>query len=43
MLEAGVALKDGETIGPSADVKWSVQHAQSQFVPGREVIVLGIP
>ena len=43
LLARGPVLLDGQTFGPSADVKWSVRHRPSQLVAGREVIVLEIP
>jgi|SRR5579859_177720 len=43
VLRSGPVLKHGQTFGPSADVKWSVRHAGSKLVDGRDVIVLGIP
>jgi hypothetical protein len=43
VLRSGPVLKHGQSFGPSADVKWSVRHAGSKLVEGRDVIVLGIP
>lgn len=43
VLKRGPILSHGQTIGPSADAKWSVSHVPSRLVPGREVILLGIP
>ena len=41
VLRSGPVLKHGESFGPSADVIWSVRHASSRLVKGRDVIVLG--
>jgi hypothetical protein len=43
VLERGSVMKHGQTIGPTADVKWSIAHAKSKLVKGRDAIVLGIP
>jgi hypothetical protein len=43
VLERGPVLKHGETFGPSADTRWTVRHARSKLVEGRDAIVLGIP
>jgi hypothetical protein len=43
VLANGPILKHGQTFGPTAAVRWSIVHAPSKLVPGREVIVLGIP
>ncbi len=43
VLRRGPVLEHGQTFGPSADVKWSVRHASSKLVTGRDAIVLGIP
>lgn len=43
VLRQGAVLKHGQTIGPTAEEKWSVRHEASKLVPGREVIVLGVP
>jgi hypothetical protein len=40
VLQRGSMLKDGETCGPSATVRWTVRHRPSKLVPGREVIVI---
>lgn len=42
VLQQGAVLKDGDTFGPSADVKWTIAHATSKLVPGRQAIVVGI-
>ncbi|MBS2027305.1 MAG: DUF4261 domain-containing protein [Deltaproteobacteria bacterium] len=43
VLENGPVLKHGQTIGPDADTHWKISHEPSKLVPGRDVIVLGIP
>ena len=43
VLSNGPVLKHGQTFGPSAADRWSIVHASSKLVPGREAIVLGIP
>jgi hypothetical protein len=43
VLSNGPVLKHGQTFGPRADVQWSIRHAPSALVPGRQAIVLGIP
>jgi len=43
VLESGPVLKHGQTIGPDANTHWKVSHEPSKLVPGRDVIVLGIP
>jgi hypothetical protein len=43
VLHQRVVLKHGQTIGPSADVKWPIRHDRSRFVDDREVVVLGLP
>ncbi|HEY4119728.1 MAG TPA: DUF4261 domain-containing protein [Byssovorax sp.] len=43
VLRRGPVLKDGQTFGPDEGTHWTVRHVASELVPGRDVIVLGIP
>lgn len=43
VLRNGPVLGHGHTFGPSEDVVWKVRHVASELVPGRDVILLGIP
>ena len=43
VLAAGPVLLDGQTFGPTANDRWTVRHTKGELVPGRDVIVLGIP
>lgn len=43
LLKNGPVLKHGHTFGPSADVKWKVEHTTSRFRKGEAVVRLEIP
>ncbi len=43
LLSNGPILKHCQTFGPSADIKWQVEHTTSKFRPGEPVIRLHIP
>jgi hypothetical protein len=43
VLERGPVLLHGQTCGPDGGEKWTIRHARSRLVPGRDAIVLGIP
>lgn len=43
VIENGPVLEHGQTIGPSADIHWTIAHEPSQLVDGRDAIVVGIP
>jgi hypothetical protein len=43
VLRNGPVLFHGQTIGATPEQKWSVTHARSKLVAGRDAIVIGIP
>jgi hypothetical protein len=43
VLRQGHVLEHGQTFGPTAEQRWGIRHEASKLLPGREVILLGIP